>query len=672
MTDQDPTQQYTPPPEPTPAEPPAEPEPTPTPTSVQPVGAPTPAAAAPTPAASSPTPATDPAPDATAPYTPPAPPPPAAPVAQPASGAVPTFLPPQATGDAVATAPVVAAAAPAKRRSPLKWIVALVVIALVAASAAAGAVLLTGASGTPSVLAWTPADSVTYAEVRLDLPGNQQAELAKVLSAFPGFDDQAAFPTKINEVLDQVVGKASDGKQSYTADIQPWFGGQLSVSIGALPSGADTASARFLALASVKDAAKATSWAASTLQETGATSTTETYNGVTITVIKPPADVSVMAEKVQIAYAVTGPVLALGDLASVKAAIDTGGKTGLNTNAQFKTASATITGDRLAFAYVDTEAIVDAAAAMVPGDGMPTAALSFFDGLYPSWSVVAVEAQNGALVVESRQPHNEKLGAAPNAASTLPSLVPADTVALVDTQDFGGALKRLKAMLASDPSLKDGVQQVDDALKLIGGFDAAVGWMGESGIAITNTNGEIAGGIVVVPTSAADANRLFTQLRGFIELAAGGSGVTLTDETYNGATITSVDLSGIGALAGAATGVDVPGGIKLAYSVTDKVVVFGTSVDFVKGVLDAPSGSNLASTDQFKSALARVDSVNSMLFWLDIAGIRSFAEARLSSDDKSSYEADLKPYLDAFDSVIATNVSGDVDEGTLVLSVTGN
>ncbi len=31
---------------------------------------------------------------------------------------------------------------------------------------------------------------------------------------------------------------------------------------------------------------------------------------MTITVIKPPADVSVMAKEVQLAYAVTGPVLA--------------------------------------------------------------------------------------------------------------------------------------------------------------------------------------------------------------------------------------------------------------------------------------------------------------------------------------------------------------------------
>ena len=64
-------------------------------------------------------------------------------------------------------------------------------------------------------------------ELRLDLPGTQQAELAEVMSAFPGFDDQAAFPMKLDEVLDQLVGSATDDEQSYSSDIDPWFGRQL-------------------------------------------------------------------------------------------------------------------------------------------------------------------------------------------------------------------------------------------------------------------------------------------------------------------------------------------------------------------------------------------------------------------------------------------------------------
>jgi hypothetical protein len=548
-----------------------------------------------------------------------------------------------------------------------------VVVALVVGVAVATAALLTGSSGTPDVLAWTPADSVTYVEARLDLPGDQQAKLAKVLSAFPGFDDQAAFPTKINEVLDQVVGKASDGKQSYTADIQPWFGGQLSVSLGAIPTDADASKARFLALASVKDAAKASAWAASTLQSAGATSTTETYNGITINVIKPGADAGAMADKVNAAYAVLGPVLAIGDEASVKAAIDTGGKKGLDTNADFKAAAATVTGDRLAFAYVDVEALASAATALpsdVGGVAVPPVP-AFLDDLYPDWIATAVRADDGGFAIDTRRPHNAKLGPATSAESKIPSHLPASTIALVDIHDLGAGIVRIKDLLASDPSLADGVKQVDDTLKIIGGFNAAVDWIGETGVAVTRTGDTIGGGVVIVPTNKDDAQRLLTQLRGFLQLAGGGSGITVSDEPYAGTTITTIDLSGLSGLEVGSVGV--PGSVKISYAVTDDVVVIGYGADFVKGVLDAPSGSSLASTDRFKAALGHVDKVNGSLVWLDIAGVRGLVEPMMSGDDKTKYEADLKPYLDAFDSVIATDVPGDdIDKGTLFLSVAGS
>ncbi len=162
---------------------------------------------------------------------------------------MPSFAPPAPpapegyAADAVPTAPVAAtAAAPRGGRHRLRWIAALVVTLLVAGTAAGATLLLTGDSGDPDVLAWTPSDSLVYTELRLDLPGSQQAELAKLMSAFPGFDDQAAFPMKINEALDQLVGKASDGAQSWTGDIDPWFGRQLSVSVGPLPGSIEEAS----------------------------------------------------------------------------------------------------------------------------------------------------------------------------------------------------------------------------------------------------------------------------------------------------------------------------------------------------------------------------------------------------------------------------------------------
>ena len=433
MTDQDPTQQFTPPPEPpsTPAG--AEPRPGVEPTPAAPAQ-PTPAqpapesaaAAAAVPASAPPVPAAAPAADATAPYAPPAPVPPA----PPAAGAVPTFLPPQAAGDAVATAPVVARPAPKKGRSPVKWVVAarhrrpgrrLGRRRRPCCSPARRARRRSSPGPRPTASP-TPRSGSTS-------PATSRPSSPRSCSAFPGFDDQAAFPTKINEVLDQLVGKASDGKQSYTADIQPWFGGQLGVSVGPLPTGR-----RRLVGALPRPRERQGRRQGQrpgrrrTLQEAGATSTTETYNGVTITVIKPRGRRQrAWPRSVQLAYAVIGPVLAIGDTSSVKAAIDTGGKTGLNTNEQFKAASATITGDRLAFAYVDTEAIVTAAVGDGPGRRRrcrpprcprPRRAVPGLVGRR------GPRRRTARFVVESRQPHNEKLGPAPNAASTLPSLVP--------------------------------------------------------------------------------------------------------------------------------------------------------------------------------------------------------------------------------------------------------
>ena len=46
------------------------------------------------------------------------------------------------------------------------------------------------------------------------------------LSAFPGFADQAALDAKLDETLDQLVAGGRATEQTYTADIEPWFGGR--------------------------------------------------------------------------------------------------------------------------------------------------------------------------------------------------------------------------------------------------------------------------------------------------------------------------------------------------------------------------------------------------------------------------------------------------------------
>ena len=81
-----------------------------------------------------------------------------------------------------------------------------------------------------------PTDSVAYGELRLDLPGDQRQNVGAFLSKFPGFADQAALDTKLDEVLDRLVGEGSQNKQSYTKDVKPWFGGQLGFAMGPHPA----------------------------------------------------------------------------------------------------------------------------------------------------------------------------------------------------------------------------------------------------------------------------------------------------------------------------------------------------------------------------------------------------------------------------------------------------
>ena len=563
-------------------------------------------------------------------------------------------------------------------RSRIRWIAALVITALVVSVAAAATLMLTAAAGDPGVLAWAPKDSVAYAELRLDLPGSQEAELAKAMRAFPGFDDQAAFPTKLSEALDQLVKGTTDGNMSYKTDIEPWFGGQVSISIGPLPRSANASSARGLLLASVTDSTAASAWADKLLATTGAASSTESYNGVTITTVTPPASAGSLADGMQGAYAVFGSVIGVGDVASVKAAIDTNGTGGLATNDQFKTAAASVSGDRLGFAYVDTAAIASGAAA-IGGDAvasaMPELPVTLTD-LAPPWAAASLRASGGSFVVETRMPHRDALGPAKSAESKLPSVLPATTLALVEGHDVGASLERLKTMLAADPSLADGVGQVDSALTLLGGLPAIVDWMDEAGIVITRDGDGIAGGLVVTPTDRAAADRLLTQLRAFLTLAGGSSGITFSDEKYGDATITTVDLGDIGALAGPGLGGEagmIPSNISIAYTVTDQVVAIGSGTPFVKAILDARGGDSLASSDRFIQALGQVDRTHGTLLWLDTAGIRSFLESQVPAAGMTDYDTNAKPYLDAFDAIIGTFTPGDtVDRGTLVIRVTGS
>ncbi len=370
----------------------------------------------------------------------------------------------------VATTPVSgmtdATSAPPKR-SRVRWVAALAVIALVVTTSAAAALMLTGASPAATVMGYVPADSVVYGEVRLDLPGDQKREIGEFLSKFPGFADQAALDTKLDEVLDRLVSEATDGEQTFTADIKPWFDGEMAFAVGPLPEAAAltdpesaTADGRALLLLSIKDAALAAAWFDDVMAETGTTGTTETYEGVELTVF---ADAEVAAGQAAFAI-IDGKVAVAGDVTSVKAAVDTGGNAGLTADPEFAAASASMDGDHVGFVYMDLEAIMDTALELSQMAGDTPQMSDTMLALIPDWAAFRLRVEGDALVMDGTMPHNAAApGPDANRANAVAGWAPPATVALVAGNDYGATLLETIELLRSDPALAETFAGIDQA-----------------------------------------------------------------------------------------------------------------------------------------------------------------------------------------------------------------
>ena len=171
---------------------------------------------------------------------------------------------------------------------------------------------------------------------RWTCPATSDAELGRVPVGVPGLRRPGRLrPVKLDEALDQLVGTATDGEQSLPRRHRAVVRrpARRRASARCRTTVETPTPPRALVLLSVKDGAKATAWIDGLVKaETGATDghgdlqRRHDHHGA------PPAGSGGEAANMKAAYAVLGPVLALGDLASVKAAIDTKGTAGLPTN----------------------------------------------------------------------------------------------------------------------------------------------------------------------------------------------------------------------------------------------------------------------------------------------------------------------------------------------------
>ena len=576
--------------------------------------------------------------------------------------------------------------ASARRRSGrMRWAAALAIVVLILGTSAAVAAIITGRSAGSTVIGYAPADSTMYMEVRLDLPGDQRRAVGTFLQKFPGFKDQAALDTKLDEVLDDLVRDATDKQQTYTGDIKPWFDGELGYSMGPLPPSttlkdptAAMGAFRLLALVSIKDPAAAQAWLDAELTKAGATSTTEAYQGATIHLFDQAAGLKP-------AYAIVdGKVIAIGDVASVKAAIDTKGSGGFADEPGPKAALGSVSGDHVGFAYMALRPLLDwstqlsqSMGAQVGGTS-PAVMSAAMLKVIPDWAAYWLKFQDDAIVMEATVPKAETaVGPTENKASKIAEHIPATAVVAATSNDLGKNLKQALDLYRTEPSFRSVIDQVDQALSLVGGEDAAVGWAGDSAVVVDAVDGVPEGGLIVTPTDPANAQKLFTALRAFIAIGGGQQGVTVSDEDYNGTKITIVNLGDVRKLAGTANSdmqvIPLPSGnLEIAYAVTDQVVVIGSGPGFVKHVLDTTPSTSLASSEDYKKLVDRAGPGTGSIF-VDITAIREQAEKWIGSAGASAldtYNTDTKPFLAPFDALfVSSSVAGDLTKSVVLITV---
>ncbi len=519
-----------------------------------------------------------------------------------------------------------------------RWVIAGL-IAVAAIAGALAAALILGARPLPEGYRYLPADSVAFLELRPDLPGDQRQHLGNFLAHFPGFADQSILPTKLDDVYDRIVDEASGGAVDYRTRVKPLLTGPVVAAIG------------------VGGYERLADGAGLLVAATDGVVTCETVFGAATTVATHRS-VEVHSVDGDLACAVDGRFMLVGDAATVRAGIDAhADQTGADTNQAFRSAREQLAGDQLGIVYVDGQALVGIVAELAPGVGLHQAmSLGMPDWIVMGLRVVDDAVQLDILSAPLPDPTLEPGTPTdpPPSVSQFVKILPADTWAFVEVHGAGAGLQRLMAQAKADPAQAEAVRQIEETLAAVGGIENVAAWIEEVGIAVMPVV-DGAGGAILLRGSDDEAVRSrFTQVHNLLLLGSAGTDITVRDSDHDGVTITQVDLGDLGTLLGGLgidPGVD-PGVLgpdaRLSFSLAarDDVLFLGIGEGTLERILDTTIASSLSSTAAYRRVIELADSPNDVEIFVAIDGLISFAETYLPAEGLDTWKRDLKPYLE--------------------------
>jgi hypothetical protein len=570
--------------------------------------------------------------------------------------------------------PVVERVRPGSILRVSRWWAAVAATVLVVVGTIGVAAAAVNASTASSVVAYVPADAVAYAEVRLDLPGDQHDQASRLLQHFPGLLDSAILDDKIGMALDRVLGSASADRYHYTTDVAPWVTGQAGLAVLAPTSAPSGRPFQPAFLVGVKDEAKA----AAQLERfradavaTGAGATSTLVNGATAWTLSGLQAGNSGASSVSYALAadmliVTEQPDQIGSFLAARA----GSVPNLASSQAFRDAVAHAPDARVGTLFVNGTALAARLKDVIPTGalgGLPFDPLSKIPSTVAGW----LRLEGDRIVAEARASGVPDISARPVRESRLAGGIPADAIAYAELRDAGTGIRTLLTQALATPGFEDQLAQLRQVESLLGtNIESFFDWAGDLGVVVLRGSGGIPSmAIVAEATDRTTAASRIGLLRTLLAFGGEKLGLRVTDTRHGEASITTVDLSAV--VARRADGKPT----ELAWTLVGNRFILGLGPDVVASVLDVPAGAALVDDARFRDLLSAAGGPATAGFvYVDVAAIRSLVESSaLMPAERERYETDVRPYLEPVDRLmVASGRDGDASTTRLVITVGGS
>ena len=245
------------------------------------------------------------------------------------------------------------------------------------------------------------------------------------------------------------------------------------------------------------------------------------------------------------------------------------------------------------------------------------------------------------------------------------------------------SIEALDALRVTSRPTRTMLDQLDQALGLVGGRDGAIGWIGDTAVVVNDAGGTPEGGLVIDPDRQRGGHaavrrrcRRFVGLGGAQRASPSATRRTTGRRSRSSTSATPRELSGHGRrLTSTATCRCPTGHVEIAYAVTDEVVVIGTGPGLrqARPRHDRRRPRSRRSTP-LQDARRRVGRRHrrrpSSTSPPSAACVEKAHVADGDPAERTEYETDVKPFLIPFDALFAAgSIGGDLDQVHVVITV---